>query len=41
MTKHWVRHSLIKPIDVDEFIKRRVIASELESSLNDDNEIDA
>ena len=30
----------MKPIDVDELFNRRVIISELEYSLNDDNTID-
>ena len=38
---YWVGNSLIKPMDVDELLNRRVIRSELESSLNDDDEIDA
>ena len=36
---HWVEHSLMKPIDVDELLNRRVRVSELESSLNDNEEI--
>ena len=31
----------MKPIDVDELFNRRVIISELESSFNDNEEIDA
>ena len=31
----------MKPIDVDELFNRRVIISKLESSLNDDDSIDA
>ena len=31
----------MKPIDVDELFNRRVIISELEYSLNDDDTIDA
>ena len=31
----------MKPIDVDKFFNRRVIISELESSLNNDDTIDA
>ena len=33
--KNLVRHSLMKPIDVDELLNRWVIISELESSFND------
>ena len=40
LTNHWVRHSLMEPIDVDELFNRRVIISELEASLNDDDTID-
>ena len=40
-TNHWVGHSLMKPIDVDELFNRRLIISESESSLNDDDAIDA
>ena len=39
-TNHWVGHSLVKPIDVDELFNIRVIISELESSLGDDSAID-
>ena len=31
----------MKPIDVDELFNRRVIISELESSLNDDDAIES
>ena len=41
MTNNWVRHSLIKPIDVNELFNRRVIIRELESSLNYHDTIDA
>ena len=41
MTNHWVVHSLIKPIYFDELFNRRVVIRELESSLNDDDSIDA
>ena len=36
---HFVGHSLMKSMDVDEFFKRRVIISELVARLNDDDEI--
>ena len=36
---HWVGHSLIKPIDVDDLFNKRIIIRELESSLNDDGAI--
>ena len=39
--KHWVGHSQIKPIDVDEFFNRRFIIGELEYSFNDDDTIGA
>ena len=39
--KHWVGCSLKKPIGVDEFFNLRVIIHQLESSLNDDDKIDA
>ena len=38
---NWVGHSLMKPMDVDELLNIRVIISELEARLNDDDEIDA
>ena len=41
MINHWVRHSLMKPIGIDELFNRRVIIYELESSLNYDDSIDA
>ena len=40
-TNNWVENSLSKPIDVDELFDIRVIFSELEASLNDDDTIDA
>ena len=39
-TYHWVGHLLMKPIEVDKLFKIRVIISELETSLNDDDSID-
>ena len=38
---HWIGHSIIKPIDANELFNRRVIISELEYSLNDDDTIGA
>ena len=38
---HCVGHSPMKHIDVDELFNKRVIICELESSLNDDDTIDA
>ena len=40
-TNYWIRHSIMKPIYVDELFNRKVIINELESSLNDDDAIDA
>ena len=40
-TSHWVVNSLMIPIGVDELFNIRVIISELEDSLNDDDTIDA
>ena len=40
MKNHWVGHSLMKAIDVDEFFNRRVVISELRYSLNDGDAID-
>ena len=40
MTNHWVGHSLIKPIGVDELFIGRVVICEFESILNDDDDID-
>ena len=36
---HWVGNSLMKTIGVDELFNKRVIVSELEYSLNDDDAI--
>ena len=41
MNNHWIGHSPIKPIDVDELFNRRIIITGPEDSLNDDNAIDA
>ena len=38
---HWVGYSLMKPSDVVKLFNRRVIISELESSLINDDAIDA
>ena len=40
-TNHWVGYLLREPIDVDKLFNRRVIISELETSLNDYDAIDA
>ena len=40
-TNHWFVHSLMKTIDVDELFNRRFIISEVESSLNDDDQIES
>ena len=40
-TNHWFVHSLMKTIDVDELFNIRVIISEFEASLNDDDKIES
>ena len=40
-TNNWFVHSLMKTIDVDELFNRRFIISEVESSLNDDDQIES
>ena len=40
MANHWVGHSLMKPINVDEFFNGRVIIHEFEYSLNEDATIE-
>ena len=37
---HWFVHSLMKNIDIDELFNRKIIISEVEYSLNDDDEIE-
>ena len=41
MANHWVAHSIMKHIYVDEIFNRKVIIRELGSSLNDDKKIDS
>ena len=36
---HWVGHSLMTPIDVGELFNIKLVISELESSLNDNDKI--
>ena len=38
---HWVGHSKMYPIGVDELFEGKFIINELESSLNDDDETEA
>ena len=40
-TNHWVGHSIVKPIDVDELFNRRIIISKLGDILNDYYAIEA
>ena len=38
---HWVVHSKMKPIGVDEFFSRNIVINELESILNKDDKTEA
>ena len=39
MRNHWVRHSIMKPIDVGELFNKNFIISELKFGLNEDDAI--